>query len=263
MLCGWAVGEWLFWEYWGSEKVIQLDFFGSVCYNKLVGYAGKLKEKKLALKLRQKGLSYSEIQKKVFVSKDTLSRWCRDVVLTLEQLENLRKKKLKGAERGRIIGAKKQQRDRTRRIKKLLEQGEKEVGLLNKRDRFISGIALYLGDGLKGDKGVGFSNSNPKIISFMMKWLREFCKVPEKKFRGQIWIHDNLDELKAKKFWSKVAGISVSQFTKSYIAKNKINSKKIRKQLHQYGVFAIRVHDAEMQRRVLGWMAGVLGDKLL
>ena len=135
-----------------------------------MGYAGKLEEKELALKLRRKGLSYSEIQKKVFVSKDTLSRWCRDVILTPEQLGGLRKKRLKGAERGRIIGAKKQQRDRIRRTKKLLEQGEKEVGLLSKRDRFISGIALYLGDGLKGDKGIGFSNSNPKTISFMMKW---------------------------------------------------------------------------------------------
>jgi len=228
-----------------------------------MGYAGKLKEKRLALKLRRKGFSYSEIQGKIFVSKDTLSRWCRNVILTPEQLENLRKRRLKGAERGRIIGAKKQQCDRIRRTKKLLEQGKEEVGLLNKRNRFIAGVALYLGDGLKGDKNVGFSNSNPKIISFMLKWLREFCEVPEEKFRGQIWIHNNLDEMKAKKYWSKIAGISVGQFTKSYIAENKINSRKVRKQLHQYGIFAIRVHDVKMQRKIRGWMIGVLGDKLL
>ena len=96
-----------------------------------------------------------------------------------------------------------------------------------------------------------------------MKWLREFCEIPEEKFRGQIWIHSNLDELKAKKFWSKIVGISVSQFTKSYIAKNKINRRKIRKQIHQYGIFAIRVHDVKMQRKIVGWMTGVLGDKLL
>lgn len=228
-----------------------------------MGYAGKLEEKRLAIKLRRKGLSYSEIQKKVPVSKDTLSRWCRDVILTLEQMERLRQKSLKGAEKGGIIGAKRQQRDRIRRTKGLLKEGKKEVGLLSVRDRFVAGIALYLGDGLKSDREVGFSNSNPRIIRFMMRWFREFCKVPKKKFRGQIWIHENLDELKARKYWSKITQIPLSQFQKSYIAKNKTKSRKIRKQLHKYGVFAVRVSSAEIQRKILGWIAGILGESVV
>ena len=228
-----------------------------------MGYAGKLEEKRLALKLRRKGLSYSEIQKKVSVSKDTLSRWCRDVILTLSQMEGLRKKRLKGAEKGRIIGAKRQQRDRIIRTRKLLEKGKKEVGRLSKRERLIAGIALYLGDGYKGDKDVGFSNSNPKIIRFMMQWFRDFCRVPEEKYRGQIWIHENLNEPRARRYWSNLTKIPLSQFQKSYIAKNKAKSRKIRKKIHQHGVFAIRVSSAEIQRRILGWMAGVLGEELI
>ncbi len=45
----------------------------------------KLKEKKKARKLRKKGKSYSEILKKVKVSKSTLSVWLRDIKLTAEQ----------------------------------------------------------------------------------------------------------------------------------------------------------------------------------
>lgn len=228
-----------------------------------MGYAGKLEEKRLALKLRRKGFSYNEIQKKVSVSKDTLSRWCRDVILSLSQMERLKNRRLRGAEKGRIIGAKKQQVDRIKRTKKLLKEGKKEVGVLSKRDRFIAGIALYLGDGYKSDKSIGFSNSNHKIISFMMNWFREFCQIPEEKFRGQIWIHENLNELKARKYWSKISGIPLEQFRKSYIAKNKTKSRKIRKQLHKYGVFAIRVSSAEVQRKILGWMSGILGEELL
>ncbi len=228
-----------------------------------MGYAGKLEEKELAFKLRRQGFSYSEIQKKVPVSKDTLSRWCRDVILTSSQLGRLRKRRLIGAEKGRIIGAKKQQCDRVKRTKKLLEKGKREIGLLSKRDRFIAGVALYLGDGLKGDKSIGFSNSNAKAISFMMGWFRDFCKIPEKKFRGQIWIHEELNELAARKYWSEVAGIPISQFQKSYIAKNKIKSKKIRKKLHEHGVFAIRVSSAEIQRKILGWMSGILGASIV
>jgi len=42
-----------------------------------MSYAGKLEEKNKAIALRKKGYSYSEILKKVDVSKDTISRWCR------------------------------------------------------------------------------------------------------------------------------------------------------------------------------------------
>ncbi len=143
-----------------------------------------MEEKKIALKLRQKGLSYTEIQKKVPVSKDTLSRWCRDVILSPFQIERLRNKKLKGAERGRIVGAKRQQEVRFEKTEELVRKGKEEIGRMSARDRFIAGVGLYLGDGCKFDKGVGFSNSNPKIISFMMTWFREFCQISEEKFRG-------------------------------------------------------------------------------
>jgi transposase len=99
-----------------------------------MGYTGKLKEKKQAIMLRKKGLSYKEIKKKVNVSKSTLNKWCRDVILSVEQFERLRKKKLEGAALGRMISAKKQQRARIKRTKKLLKIGKKEVGNLKKRN---------------------------------------------------------------------------------------------------------------------------------
>lgn len=228
-----------------------------------MGYQGKLEEKVKARKLRSKGLSYSEILKQVSVSKDTLSRWCRDVILSPGQLERLRKRKLKGAERGRIIGAKRQQERRIKETNKVVVKAMKELGGLNKRDRFVAGIALYLGDGLKKDKSAGFANSNPEIIRFMMAWFREFCKVPEDKYRGQIWIHNNLSEVDAKKFWSKLTLIPENQFHKTYVAENKKDSRKIRKNINKYGVFAIKIFDSWLQRKIMGWASGVLGSKLI
>ena len=60
-----------------------------------MGYAGKIKEKNQALKLRKQGLSYNEIREKIPVSKDTLSRWCRDIVLSPGHMEKLLQKRLK------------------------------------------------------------------------------------------------------------------------------------------------------------------------
>jgi len=51
-----------------------------------MGYAGKLNDKKEARRLRKEGLSYREIQKQIDVAKSTLSRWCRDIILSPEQL---------------------------------------------------------------------------------------------------------------------------------------------------------------------------------
>ena len=50
-----------------------------------MGYAGKVKEKLYAQELRKKGYSYKEILTQISVSKDTISRWCKNIELTSEQ----------------------------------------------------------------------------------------------------------------------------------------------------------------------------------
>jgi len=228
-----------------------------------MGYAGKLSEKLLAQKLRKKGYSYKEILKRINVSKSTISLWCRDIALSPTQALRLSKKKLQGAAKGRIIGAKKQQQRRLAETKELLKKGRSEVGRMTKRDRFIAGIALYAAEGTKQDGRVDFSNTDPKLIKFMMSWFREFCRIKEEKFRGSIWIHENRNEARAKRFWSRTTGIPLKQFHKSYIAENKTSSKKIRKHIHKYGVFGIRLVDVKAHRRIMGWISGVSGGSMV
>lgn len=223
-----------------------------------MGYYGKLEEKEKAQNLRLKGYSYGEIQKQVKVSKDTLSRWCRDIVLSPDQLDRLFQNKLNGATKGRMIGAKRQQDERVERSRLLFEKGVSKVDKLSKRDRFIAGIGFYIGDGGKGDKRFAFANSDPKTIKFMSEWLTKFYDVSPNKMAGQIWIHDNLDEKKAKNYWSNLTKIPEDRIYKSYIAKNKIGSKKIRKKLHEYGVFTLLYLSSSTQREMLGLMAGIL-----
>jgi len=228
-----------------------------------VGYAGKLKEKEIAIKLRKKGKSYNEIRNVISISKSTLSHWCRDIILSPAQLERLLKRKLRGSEKGRIIGAKIQQQRRLKQIDFFRKQGAKDIGKLSNRDKFLIGIALYAGEGSKGDKSAEFANSDPVFIKFMMNWFIKFCNVPMHKFRGAIWIHENLNAMKARKFWSKLTEIPESQFNKTYIAENKVNSRKIRKKRHEYGVFSIRISDVKTQRKILGWISGILNSQMV
>lgn len=227
-----------------------------------MGYFGKLEEKISAQKLRKKGYSYSEIQTKIHVSKDTLSRWCRDIQLTQDQLIRLINKKKNGQKKGSIVAAQNKRNSRIIKTKEIHEESAKQVGMFTIRDKFISGVSLYAGEGDKTDSQVGFSNTNPDLIEFMIWWFRRFCKISENKYRGSLWLHQGLDEEKAKIFWSKLTNIPLSQFNKTYIAQSKPHSNKIRKNIHQYGVFAIRFSNAVIHRRIMGWISALFHDKI-
>ncbi len=227
-----------------------------------MGYVGKLEEKIKAQVLRKKGLSYGKIMQRIHVSKDTISRWCRDIELTTDQKRKLLKNKMFGQKKGSIIAANNKRRARLTRIRNIFEAAKKQLGKLSKRDRFITGVALYSGEGYKNDGKGGFTNSDPILIKFMSRWFQEFCDLPMNKLRGAIWIHEGLDHIAAKYFWSKLTGIPEKQFHKTYIAKNKKDSKKMRKNIHQYGVFAIRFSDSDKQRRIIGWISALLGGRI-
>jgi hypothetical protein len=92
----------------------------------------------------------------------------------------------------------------------------------------------------------------------MMEWFRKYCNVNEGRFRGSLYIHDNLDVQKARKFWSKLTGIPLDQFTKTYIVKNK--KSRFRKSKHKYGVFKIVVSDVNLNRRIMGWISGIFNN---
>lgn len=227
-----------------------------------MGYFGMLEEKTRAQNLRKQGLSYREILQEIPVSKDTISRWCKDVVLTSSQKLRLIQNKKFGQKKGSLIAAENKRQARIKRTNQIQKEAKKELGKLQDRDIFTIGIALYAAEGNKTDGKGGFANSDPRLIKFMMGWFVKCAKISPDRIRGALWLHDGLDEAKAKEFWSNLTGIPLNQFHKTYIAKVKNDSKKIRKNIHQFGVFSIRFTDAEKQRRITGWISALFNSKI-
>ena len=114
-----------------------------------MGYFGKLEEKEVAKSLRKKGYSYGKIQLATGLSKDTISRCCRDIELTQKQIKQLDLNRKKGQTLGSLKGAKSNQLKRIISEKTLLDEGIKQVGAMSRRDRFIAGISLYQAEGSK------------------------------------------------------------------------------------------------------------------
>ena len=76
-----------------------------------------------------------------------------------------------------------------------------------------------------------------------------------------MYIHDNLNEKKAKKYWANLTGVPLEQFRKSYIVKN--NKRRLRKVKHIYGILSLTVSDTILSRKIAGWMAALLGNNFV
>ncbi|HSD98303.1 MAG TPA: hypothetical protein VLB73_01215 [Patescibacteria group bacterium] len=167
---------------------------------------------------------------------------------------------MSGQRKGSLVAAENKRNKRIEAIEKITQKAIKDVGEITDREMFLLGIALYAAEGTKADKHGAFSNADPNLISFMTKWFVTCVHVPKEKLRGRIWIHNNLDEEVAKRFWAHLTKVPLDQFVKSYVVNRK--SKSMRKNIHPYGVFTVSFSDATIHRKIMGWIYALFDDKM-
>jgi len=222
----------------------------------------RIKKKILAQELRRKGLSINEIAEKLRMQKSgSISKWCCNIILTPEQIERLAKKQKSGSYKGRMKFLETIRKTRMKEVALLRKQGLREIGSLDRRDLFISGIAMYWSEGYtySGGEQVGFTNSDPKMILLILRWFKEICQVPDDRFSLQVKInkvHKNRVQ-KVESYWSKLTGISLNQFNKTVFIKAK--SKKIYPNHNShYGTLRITVRrGTQLRRKINGWIEGL------
>ncbi|GEM_PF-111639 len=204
--------------------------------------------------LRQQGFSYREILDRLpfRVAKGTVSRWCKDIELAPEHLDRLDQLKSGSWYRNRLKGSKTIQNRRAEEIGRIEETARREVPRLTQKELWLAGLMLYWAEGSKKQK-VEFSNSEPKIIRFIMKWLRVFCQIPEGKIKAYLNIHSGQDDQRAKAFWAEVTGLPLSQFGKSYVKKEGTGH---RKNVLYHGTIKITICNKNLLHTIRGWTAG-------
>lgn len=209
----------------------------------------KLLEKQKAVILRRKAYSIKEIAKKIGVSKSSVSLWVRNVSLNKKQLNSL---KLKGFSSKAIENRRKSRlaNEQTKREMIMFTAGE-NIKNISDNDLRLIGLCLYWGEGGKTHQGSArVSNSDPSLIKVMMRFFREVCCVETSVFRGHVHIHSHLDAERAEKYWSKVSGIPIRQFYKTYV-KPSIASKG-KKDTLPYGTFDIYVPRTKLFLEIIG-----------
>ncbi len=173
--------------------------------------------------LREKGLTYSEInqQLRIKIPKNTLSYWCRGVQLPIWYPEKIKKTNLINLKKARAIGLPINKKKRQEYLDSLLNKNINLLKNMNKNVQRLLLTTLYLGEGAKyqSSKMLSLGSSNPLIIKFFMRLLKNCYKIEQSKFRCRIQCRFDQNIKLLEDYWRKTTGISSKQFYPTYIDK--------------------------------------------
>lgn len=209
-----------------------------------MGYRGKVEARNQAVDLRLAGWTMPEIAAELGVSRGSVSLWTRDVPYVPRR-----------PRARRSGGPNRLQQAKADEIAELLEWGRAEVGELSDRDLLIAGTALYAGEGSKTDGKVVFANSDPRMISLFLRWLRTFFPIDETRLRLRLCLHEGLDLAEAEAFWAALTGIPTSQFQRPYRA---VADPSIRTSKHPRGCPSVIYTCSRTHRTIMGLIGALL-----
>lgn len=212
-----------------------------------------------ALNLRRQGWSVRQIASGLKISKDSASRWTKDMILSVEQLENLQKRSIAGRERGRLLANFKRRQDKKDRMETAKLYGLKTLQKLTKKELLVAGLALYAGEGVKKRREVRFCNTDPAIVNFMINWLINCFGVTINDFHCAVGIneaHREREEM-VKGYWSDITGIPLSSFGQTSF--KKAISKKIYENFNKhYGTLDVRLlRSTQFYDTIMGLIHGL------
>lgn len=223
----------------------------------------KLHKKPEAIRMRKEGFNFLEIAKKLDVSKSTVANWCNEIGMSKQLMIRLEERSHDARMRGRMAGATANREARNQRVNEAREWAKRVIGSrLSERDSLCLGIGLYWGEGTKGRK-LNFSNSNPAILMFIMKWFELFGVAPTD-FQVRIFINESHRDRysKVKKFWTETLRVPPQQFYDPTYTKTP-HKKVYENRESYYGVVALRIRkSANLQNKILGLMEAVVNAEV-
>ncbi len=212
---------------------------------------------KKAVELRKAGYSYTYIQRKISVSKSTLSAWLSDLPYKRNQ------ETIEVINRARLMANEAKREIKRKSIKDAEELAIKDIGKFTKRDLFMFGIGLYTGEGSKTDGLVRAVNSDPEIIKTFILWFKKILNLQNINFSIRIHMYPDNDPEKVIAFWMKEIGLPKSVFSKPYIDA-RIDKKRKNFGKLPYGTAHLTIRNAGnigggsfVLRRILAWILTV------
>ena len=207
--------------------------------------------------MRQEGWSYSDISSQLNIPKSTLSGWFRSTPYTPNKEVRARIKTGQGT-----YGVRRHA-ERLAEVGMLNNQGLKEIGELSKRDLWMIGIGLWLGEGSKTLEQIRLVNSDPNIIRLFIRWLKEICSLEDVNITVAMHLYPDSNEQECRQYWISVTHLPIAQFRKTQIDL-RLDKKISKIGKSPYGTLHVTVasrgnpeHGVRLHRRMMGWVKAV------
>jgi len=215
------------------------------------------KNKEEACLLRSKGISIRTISSKLGIAKSTVSGWCKNVPLTDEQ------RRLLASQKGDFLkGIQSIQTHHQILREHAFSKGIEKYSHHRHDTNFVAGLMLYWAEGAKSHGTAAIANSDEHVIEFMIRWFDTYWSVDSQHMSLHMHLHSGQDERKEKLYWSKITGIPLRNFQKSFI---KPEGSGYRKNILYHGTIKICAKcpgSSYILKSILGAIAAFVEDKL-
>lgn len=211
--------------------------------------------KENAKKMREKGLSLGDISKKLNITKSTLSFWCKDIILSESSILKIKTKGKTKSMRGLLRFSELKRKNRIERNILNKQKGATLIGALSERDVLMIGLGLYWGEGYKYENGeFGFTNSNPLMIRFYLKWLK-LWNVEKDSLIFRLTINEifRKEENSIKTFWINFLEVKNEQFSKTTFTQTTLKKASFKNIQKYKGIFRVKVRKGtNLRNKILG-----------
>lgn len=167
--------------------------------------------KQKAIGLRTAGYSYTYIKSITGISKSTLSDWLANIPYqpnrhTISVIGN-----------ARAASGRKKHLIKLETLDRATVQAANDIESISKRDLFMLGLAIYIGEGSKSNNIIRVVNADLRTIRLMIKWFQTICNASIDQMRIRLYLYPDNDEKKCIEYWSKNTRVPISQFHSSII----------------------------------------------
>jgi len=209
------------------------------------------KLKATTIDLRKSGQSIRDVESELNIPSSSLSGWFKDVELTKSQKKILEQRHQKALIKARIEAVKwhnAQKADRISYAKNEAEKSLKITDIKNKQILEASLAMLYLAEGFKKTDTLGIGNSDPLILKFFIKAVKELYGLERSKIKCELHLRADQNPKEIQRFWSKELDIPLINFT-SVSVDNRTKGRPTYKDYR--GVCVLRCSNLAIQRKLV------------
>ncbi|OGI42368.1 MAG: hypothetical protein A2593_01625 [Candidatus Moranbacteria bacterium RIFOXYD1_FULL_44_9] len=192
------------------------------------------------------------------ISKSTLSCWFKEIPFTPNKYVIGRIKK------GPFKSGQIRHNQRVADIAKIKKLAKNELGTITKRDLWMLGLGLYIGEGSKAYETAQLINSDPAIVKLAIKWFKDICGIDNDHITIAMHLYPDNNEKECRDYWKKITGLSKKQFRKTQIDRRLDKSSSKRRKL-LYGTVLLSIisngdsnFGVNLHRRIMGWIESSL-----